>query len=190
MNLAPYRPRSPARPPAVVHRAAIPASAWHGQLRDGALLHVWGDVAVAADTAPDARLRAQAVAALVPPRAVVGRRTALWVHVGRPAPERLEVLVGRGCRHTSPHPLRVSAEAELGPADVERIAAIRVTTVQRTGTDLARWLPPDLALPLVASLLPAGFDVERARHELALLRGQRNVSQARRTLAVLAGLSE
>ncbi|ROS30735.1 hypothetical protein [Cellulomonas sp. PhB150] len=185
MNLAAYRPRPPVVPPLVVHRSAIPASDWHGQLRDGALRLVWGDVAVAADVALTPELRALALAALVPERAVVGRGSALWVHVGRPEPGRLEVLVGRGARHTAPHPLRVSAEADLAPDDVVRLAGVRVTSVQRTGTDVARWLPTREAVALVTDLVPLGFDLDLARTELDRLRGQRHVRTAQRTLALV-----
>ncbi|RHA41649.1 hypothetical protein [Cellulomonas rhizosphaerae] len=185
MTLAAYRPRPAVVPPLVVHRSAVPASAWHGQLRDGALRLVWGDVAVAADVVSTPELRALALAELVPARAVVGRGSALWVHAGRPEPERVEVLVGRRGRHTAPHPRRVSAEAELAPEDVVRVAGVRVTSVQRTGTDLARWLPSRDAVPLVAALVPLGFDPERALTDLGGLRGQRHVRTAQHTLALV-----
>ena len=185
LALARYRPRPPVEPSVVVHRGDVPTSAWYGQLRDGALRLVWGDVAVAAGVELTPALRARAIAELVPARAVVGRCSALWVHAGAPQPDRVEVLVGRRSRRTAPHPRRVSAEADLAPQDVVRVGGIRVTSVHRTGIDLARWLPTREAVTLVTELVPLGFDPERARADLAGLRGQRHVLTAQRTLALV-----
>jgi hypothetical protein len=69
--------------------------------------------------------------------------------------------------------------------DVVRVGALRVTTVQRTGADLARLLPRDEAVPMLRGLREVGFDPERALAQLVELRGQRGVRQARSILAHL-----
>ncbi|MDM7831265.1 hypothetical protein [Cellulomonas edaphi] len=169
----------------VVRRSEVPSSAWHGQLRDGALRLVWGGLAVASDVRVTPELRALALADLVPPRTVVGRCSAVWVHTGVREPVRLEVLVGRRARHAPPHPWRTSAEADLAPDDVVRLAGVGVTSVQRTGTDLARVLPVDEAVPLIVRLLPLGFDLDAAAGTLSALRGHRNVRTAMRALCAV-----
>jgi hypothetical protein len=176
--LAAYRPPPPATRVVVVRRDSVAPSAWFGQLRDGALRVVWGDVAVAADVSPTPELRALAIADLVPRRTVVGRSSALWVHTGDREPDRLEVLVGPRARHTAPHPRRVSNEADLADGDIVRLAGVRVTSVQRTGTDLVRCLPAAQAVPALSALVPLGFDPESAERMLAGLRGHRNVRRA------------
>jgi len=181
--LATYRPPAAVPSVVVVRRDSVPASAWFGQLRDGVIRIVWGDVAITADCVPTPAIRALAVADLVPPRSVVGRSSALWVHTGRRAPDRVEVLVARRARHTAPHPRRVSNEAELTSDDVVRLAGIRVTSVQRTGTDLARCLPATQAVSALSELVAIGFDPELAAHTLAALRGHRNVRSALDVLA-------
>ncbi|MBD8058712.1 hypothetical protein IC607_07010 [Cellulomonas sp. JH27-2] len=182
--LARFRPPPPAVP-AVVRRDGVPASAWHGQLRDGALRVVWGDVAAPAGLRLTPEVRVRAIADLVPDRAVIGRSTALWVHTGRHRPDRVEVLVHRRTRPVAPNPHRVCAEADLPDADLSWVAGLRVTTVQRTGVDLARWLPTDAAVPLVADLLTFGFDPELAARDLRAMTGERHVRSARRTLALV-----
>ncbi len=168
--------------PRTVRRDEVGAAAWFGLLRDGVVRLVWGDLAVAADLADGPEVRALAVAGLVPDRGVVGRRTAAWVHTGRFPPTRVDVLVRTGGRRTDPHPARVAAEASLAAQDVVHVGRVRVTTVQRTGADLARTLPRGDAVPLLRALREVGFDPELALDQLAGLRGQRGVRHAREVL--------
>ncbi len=171
--------------PRTVSRADVGAAAWFGLLRDGVVRTVWGEVAIAADLTDTPEVRAVALAPLVPARGVVGRRAAAWVHTGVFPPVRVDVLVRTGARRTDPHPERLAAEADLPPHDVILVGRVRVTTVQRTGADLARMLPCDEAVPLLRGLREVGFDAERALEELVELRGQRGVRQARCTLQSL-----
>lgn len=171
--------------PRTVSRDDVGAAAWFGLLRDGVVRRVWGDVAIAADLTDTPELRAVALAPLVPARGVVGRRAAAWVHTGCFPPVRVDVLVRTGGRRTDPHPERLAAEADLPTRDVVRVGALRVTTVQRTGADLARLLPRDEAVPMLRGLREVGFDPERALAQLVELRGQRGVRQARSILAHL-----
>lgn len=168
--------------PRTVSRDDVGAAAWFGLVRDGVVRVVWGDVGIAADLSETPELRALALAPLVPARGVIGRRTAAWVHTGHFPPVRVEVLVRTGGRRTDPHPARVAAEAMLAPQDVVRIGGHRATSVQRTGIDLARMLPPAEAVPLLHALQEVGLDPARALASLADFRGQRGVRQAQSTL--------
>ena len=171
--------------PRTVHRDDVGAAAWFGLRRDGVVRLVWGDIAIPADLQDTPELRAVALAPLVPARGIVGRRTAAWVHTGRFPPVRVDVLVPTGGRRTDPHPERAAAEADLTPHDVVRLGGVRATTVQRTGTDLARTLPAQESVPVLRALREAGFDPESALAQLAELRGQRGVRRARTTLLEL-----
>lgn len=175
--------RAPPPPlPRTVSRDDVGAAAWFGLLRDGVVRVVWGDVAIPADLADTPELRAIAVAPLVPTRGVIGRRTAAWVHTGRYPPVRVEVLVRTGGRRTDPHPSRVAAEATLAPTDVVHVGAHRATSVQRTGIDIARMLPPPQAVPTLRALQDVGFEPARALDRLDRFRGHRGVRQAYSTL--------
>ena len=171
--------------PRTVSRGDVGAAAWFGLLRDGVVRVVWGDVAIAADLPDTPEVRAIALAALVPSRGVIGRRTAAWVHTGRYPPVRVEVLVRTGGRRTDPHPHRVAAEATLCPGDVVHVGAHRATSVQRTGIDIARMLPPVDAVPTLHALQEVGFEPACALDVLADYRGQRGVRQAQSTLRAL-----
>jgi len=168
--------------PRTVTRDEVGAAAWFGLVRDGVVRVVWGDLAIAADLDDTPELRAVALAPLVPARGVIGRRAAAWVHTGRYPPVRVEVLVRTGARRTDPHPGRVSAEATLPPGDVVRVGTHRATSVQRTGVDIARLLPPAEAAATLHALQDVGFDVDQALDLLAGLRGQRGIRQAHSTL--------
>ena len=77
---------------------------------------------------------------------------------------------------------RAAAWVHTGSFPPVRVGRLRVTTVQRTGADLARMLPRDEAVPLLTALREVGFDPERALEQLSELRGQRGVRLARSTL--------
>ncbi|MGW6130609.1 hypothetical protein ACWFNE_11340 [Cellulomonas sp. NPDC055163] len=146
----------------LTHRALV---------RDGVTRPVWGDLTVPSDVPVGPHLRAAAFRGLVPARAVVGRRSAVWVHTGEHAPRRVDVLVPPRSRRPDPHPSRTTYECALPVQDVLDLGGVRVTTVQRTGLDVARWCAPEDALALLGPLVRAGFDAERALAELAVLHG-------------------
>ncbi len=185
MPRPPVPPADDATSPAVVGAVAFDAL-----LRDGHALRVWGELAVTAGVAVSAEHRAAALGALVPSRAVLGRRTAAWVHTGGSAPSRAEVIVGPRRRRPDPHPLRVTHECALDPQDVVVVAGVRVTTVQRTGLDVARWTSPDTARRVLLRLCSAGFDPAAALRALDALPGHAGVRDARSTLARVASLSD
>lgn len=183
-TLLAYRP--PARPAsALVRRSDVGALAWAGMLHDRVLCPLWRDVAVRADEAVDPGLRAEAFTGLVPRRAVVGHAAAAWVHAGGVPPDRVVVVVRPGGRRTDPHPARIPTEGLLGAGDVVALGGVKVTSVQRTGLDVARWLPDDEAARLLAELVPVGFDPGAALATLDELRGARHTHRARHLLATL-----
>ncbi|MBB2921836.1 hypothetical protein [Cellulomonas cellasea] len=186
MRPAPWMPR-PAPPLPLELRPSDVGPLTHRTLvRDGVATVVWGDLAVPADVPVGPRLRAAAFRGLVPARAVVGRRSAVWVHTGEHAPRRVDVLVGPRSRRPDPHPCRTTHECALPETDVVDLGGVRVTTVQRTGLDVARWFPTEEASTLLGSLLRAGFDPVRARADLARLHGYAGTLAAADLLVSLA----
>lgn len=171
--------------PDLVHRREVGALSWAGMCRDGTLRPLWGEVAVAGGVEVSPRMRCAALAELVPARGVVGRASAAWVHLGGPAPARVDVLVPPRGRRTDPDPWRTSAEAPLPSVDVQVMGPVRVTTIQRTGLDVARWLPRQQAAGLLEGLCAIGFDPAAARERLEDAAGGRGLCQARELLGRL-----
>ena len=153
--------------------------------RDGVLEQLWGEVAAAGGLDVSPAMRLAALEEVVPVRGVVGRGSAAWVHLGGPPPVRVEVLVPPRGRRTDPDSWRVSAEAPLPQDDVLTLGSGRVTTVQRTGLDVARWLPVDEAFRLLVALSSIGFDPAVAGARLEEASGGRGVRQARELLGRL-----
>lgn len=180
------RPPSP-EPPVRVLPDLLGPVAYQAMLLDGITRRVRDDLTIPADVAATPELRIASLAALVPSRCVVGRQAALWVHTGAHEPLRVAVLVGPRVRRPDPHPGRTTHECELADADVLTLGEARVTSVQRTGVDLARWFPGDEALALLAPLCDEGFDAASALLALDPLGGYAGVRDARATLARLAG---
>ncbi len=171
--------------PALVRRREVGDLAWVGMCRDGTVAPLWGDVAAAGGLEVSPEMRLAALADLVPARGVVGRASAAWVHVGGPPPVRVDVLVPPRGRRTDPDPWRVSAEAPLPSRDVLNLGASRVTTVQRTGLDVARWVPAERAAELLEQLCAVGFDPAVASARLEESAGGRGLRQARELLGRL-----
>jgi len=172
------------RPPAVddaplIRRGDVAAAVWTGMLLDRALVPLWEGVAVCAGHEVTAAVRLAALADLVPQRGVVGREAAAWVHAGGRRPAKVDVLVPAGVRRTDPHPLRRAAEGPLPDEDVLSLPAGRVTTVQRTAVDVARYAAPDEAVRLLVALLPLGFDPHAGLATLDDMRGERGIQHAR-----------
>jgi len=179
------RPTDPEPPDRVLPELLGPV-AHRAMIRDGITRLVRADLTIPADLAATSELRLASLAALVPARCVVGRQAALWVHTGTHEPLRVAVLVGPRVRRPDPHPGRTTHETELVDTDVVVLGALRATTVQRTGVDLARWLPADDALRLIEPLVHVGFDATAALRSLAALGGYAGVRAARGTLARIA----
>lgn len=176
----------PAPLPALVLRRDVGAAAWFALRRDGVVRPLCADVALRADLAESVELRAAALAHLVPARAVVGRRSAAWVHVGGAAPDRVELLFPPRSHRTDPDLERVAAEATLGAADVLMCGPVRVTTPLRTAIDVARFLPPAEATSIVTLLVAAGgVRPDELLAGLDRVGAARGVRRARRTLAAV-----
>ena len=182
--LLPYRP-APSPPVGLVRRESTSPLAWVGMQLEGCAVPLWGDVAAPAGTPVTPTTRLSALLDVVPGRGVVGRLAAVWVHAGGPPPQVLVVLVPPRARHIDPHPGRVSAETDLPACDVQRMGPGRVTTVQRTGLDVARWCPPHEVARALALLVPLGFDPAAAVRSLTDCPGGRGVRRARAALAEL-----
>jgi hypothetical protein len=100
----------------------------------------------------------------------------------------VDVLVPPGVRRTDPHPLRRAAEGALPDADVLQLATGRVTTVQRTALDVARYAQPDEAVRILVGLIPLGFDPQAGLTALDAMRGERGVQHARDLIGSLLPL--
>jgi len=181
--------QQPCAIPDQLHALELGAISWQTLIRDGIARHVWGAVAIPADLPETPGVRATAVRYLVPPRGVVGRATAVWVHTGGLRPGRIDVLVAPRARRPDPHPLRVPHECVLPESDVVAVGPLRVTTVERTAVDVARWSGVLDAGRLLERLVQcAGLDPSRALRLLDGLSGHRGTLAARYALVALGGI--
>jgi len=110
----------------------------------------------------DARLRARALAERIPlearQRVVAGRLSAAWIHGHGSEPERPTLFIATGRRAGA---LRRGLRAELhdvrlGSHDVMSLGGLLVTTPLRTALDVASALRPELAVPVLCSMLDGG----------------------------------
>lgn len=151
---------------------------------DGLAGRTPGDVLVPADILAGREGRAGALAGQVPAGAALARDTAVWVHTGGAAPQRVSVVVPVHRRVRGP--LRIHRQ-QLAPGDVEAVGGVPTTTPLRTAVDLVCFAPEAAALSGVRALLDAGLapaelfravevaragPVRRAQARLALLVGQ------------------
>ena len=162
--------RSPGPAGLLVHRADLGDVAWQVLLRDGHVTRLLDDVGLPAAVPATPVLRAAALAPGVPAREAVARSSAVWVHLGGPAPARPVTTAVPG------HEVR----------DVVRLAGVRVTTPRRTARDLLALDPPDVARALVLRLVAeAGVDLAHVHADLTAAAARRGV---RRALALLRDL--
>lgn len=141
-----------------------------------------------ADTAAVPAARAGLLRERLAPDEVVGGAAALWL---RGALERcpvVDVVVGNhGAGGSRRDPAwRRTRHAHLAAHHVEELWGVPVTTLERTATDIALWLPADDAAPLLRAAVAAGADPALALRLLAARRrpGQR---AGRRELRRLPG---
>ncbi|MCL1870760.1 MAG: hypothetical protein FWF90_10150 [Promicromonosporaceae bacterium] len=177
-------PAHPPPRPSVVRPADVGGrAAWQVLVRDGALRVLADDVALAAGREPTPAARAAAIAPRVPPRAVVAGPTAVWVHAGGPGPGALHLAYRSGThRPDSPGAASVWSGTGLG-TDSGVVGGVRVTTPERTAVDVARRLPRERALPLLARLAGSGADLAAASRLLEKRVRVVGRPQARETLA-------
>lgn len=117
-----------------------------------------------ADTLRSAEGRTRAIAAALPCRGVLLASTALWVHVGGPAPDALEVSLPGGRRSRLPY--LVTRRGRLPHCDTTVISGITCATIARAAVDIARLGPPVQAVQAIMAARDHG--VSRVRLLLTL----------------------
>ena len=117
-----------------------------------------------ADTLRSAEGRMQAIAAALPCRGVLLASTALWVHVGGPPPDSLEVSLPGGRRSRLPY--LVTKRGRLPHCDTTVIGGITCATIARAAVDIARLGPPVQAVQAIMAARDHG--VSRVRLLLTL----------------------
>ena len=117
-----------------------------------------------ADTLRSAEGRMRAIAAAMPCRGVLLARTALWVHVGGPAPDALEVSLPGGRRSRLPY--LVTKRGRLPHCDTTVIGGITCATIARAAVDIARLGTPVQAVQAI--LTARNHGVSRVRLLLTL----------------------
>ena len=117
-----------------------------------------------ADTLRSAEGRMQAIAAALPCRGVLLASTALWVHVGGPAPDALEVSLPGGRRSRLPY--LVTRRGRLPHCDTTVIGGITCATIARAAVDIARLGTPVQAVQAI--LTARNHGVSRVRLLLTL----------------------
>ena len=127
------------------------------------LINVLGNLQPA-DTLRSAEGRMRAIAAALPCPGVLLASTALWVHVGGPPPESLEVSLPGGRRSRLPY--LVTRRGRLPHCDTTVIGGITCATIARAAVDIARLGPPVQAVQAI--LTARNHGVSRVRLLLAL----------------------
>lgn len=158
---------------AAADRYCLVADRYYRPLRPGVLLR--------ADLEPEPRTRAESWRRLVPVRGAVALRSAVWVHAGGPPPERLDLVVPSGSRRPDPDVRRRCFEAPLAPRDLHQLGGVAVTSLVRTGLDVACLLEPPEADALLHRLTLVGFEPRAALGDLSGW-ARPGVRQARRLL--------
>jgi len=192
VDLWPDLLQHPAEPPLLLRRSQVPASTWAGLLADAAYRPLTATVALRADAPDDAATRAIALASHIPDRAVLGLRSAAWVHAGGTAveaPRRLELLVPPGARRVDPTLDQVSHEATLTTDEVVMIGGRRVTTPTRTLLDLGLSPRAEGLRPVLERLCAVGADPSAAMTRLATMPRRPGGRRARALLTTLCSSS-
>ncbi|WP_100350927.1 hypothetical protein [Luteimicrobium subarcticum] len=157
---------APARPVLYLPEDVGGTVAWDCLVRDGGLVPVHGRAARPATTPDSTEIRMRAVSPFVPGSTIVAGPTAAWVHVGGVSPRTLHVVHRSGThRPRAPQGVRVR-QAMLLADDLATVGGHQLTSVQRTGLDVARHEPAAHAVETIVALTALGFDVRRARLQL------------------------
>jgi len=144
---------------------------WRALCRDGALVPLWNLVAQRATVPTGPALRAGALATVLHGQVVVGGIAAAWVHCGGPPPRRVTALHKARTHRPWPDPAVQITQATLLANEIVDVGGVSVTSVQRTGLDVARDADTAAALDWLRRLRGVGFEVASAR--LALERRPR-----------------
>lgn len=129
--------------------------------------------------------RAAALSDLLPPEAVVARRTAAWIwglDVLPPGVNELDWDVELISPNTTGDPpSQVTADCvELPPDHVTEESDVRVTSLPRTALDCARWLPRYEAVAALDQFLRRGVSVDELTSMARTLPGYRGNKRLRR----------
>lgn len=174
-------PDDPWRPGTASERAAAARD-----LRDGLLRPLVGDVVVGAGTVVDDRLRARALALLVPRGTVVVAWAAAWVHLGAvvPVPGTVVCVGARATARSTVGGVRVEQSRGRRPeGDVVVVGGLEVTGRARTVVDVARCTPAH-AHRVAAAMASAGLDPADLAGALDRAAGQTHLRAARGLLDV------
>lgn len=155
---------------------------WFSAVADLAYVPLTPEVALRSDCQPNPNWRARSLASRIPKRAVLGGRTAFWVHTGRGWDPHLDLVVAVGSAQVRMPGQRPSRQAQFQTDDVVTLEGVQVTSVQRTGLDLSRFSPPEQVLGHLSVLLSIGFDPQQAIESLGHTRSNRGARQARQAL--------
>ncbi len=168
-------------------------------LDDGLLRALPGGVLVGAHVPDTTALRAAALRAAVTrpgragpgdpaARAVIGYRTAAWLHCGGPAPEVVDLVIAPGTARPKGIPVRLR-EHRLHPRHVQTVGGVQATTPTRTAADLARGLPPEqVGRELERLGRECGVRLIDVVEELDGMRNAQGVARARRVVLAWASL--
>ncbi|MGO4453922.1 hypothetical protein [Arthrobacter sp. RAF14] len=130
-----------------------------GMVLDGLALPISEGCFVSGTAVVDARLRARALAERIPlearQRVVAGRLSAAWIHGHGVEPGRPVLYIAPGRRAGAlRHGLRADLhDVRLGSHDIVSLGGLLVTTPLRTALDIATSLRPELAVPVLSSML-------------------------------------
>jgi very-short-patch-repair endonuclease len=164
-----------------------------GQLRGPAYRRVLRRAYTTADTPDSTELRAMAVRAVLPPRAVVWTATAAWlwgVDVRRAGDLDLDVSFPESSRLRRQPGLRI-ALLTLDNDDVCVASGLRVTTPTRTAFDCLRYLPRPAGVAVADHLINSGHcTLEALTSYIAARRAMRNIRAARRELEHVEPLAQ
>jgi len=179
--------------------AELGISAWHfGEMvAGGRVRRLLYDAYVDALVPDSVELRVEAVCLVIPPSAIICRRTAAWLYgIDAYAPHQRDQALMVECVVPARLP-RVrrdgveGREETLQPYDACTLAGVRVTTPTRTALDLARYAPRFMGLAAVDA-----FCQQQLTSPSQLLacverfRGGRNIAIARKLISWAEPLTE
>jgi hypothetical protein len=175
---------------ALAHQLGVTRGQFDQLLARGLVRPVVRGVFVTAQAVDTIRLRASALALVVPPSAIVTDLTAAWLHGVDllPGPALYEMpplqIFGRtGSRLR--RPAVSSGTRRMLDSDVTVVDGVLVTTKLRTALDLGRLLRRSAAFAALDAMLRAGVERESLLAQVERFKGDRGVVQLR-TLAPLA----
>lgn len=125
----------------------FPAGELRAMVLDGLVVHLFGATYLRSGSRPQPHVRAQALATELPEslrgRAIIGRQSAAWVHVGGPAPAKVNLLIDHRRRTASLRPFSGCQlhEVHLNNDETTSIGPAAVTTPLRTAVDMALYAP-------------------------------------------------